>query len=860
MCPDNFSQLLRCFDEIGSERHTDADGSAGAATSLSQIPSSSRSLTEERNGVAIRPPHVIAGYDWSTFVTAYAAGRWNPHRTPSAPRAAPASRSVPGTPADIAERERLESIGGPVVIGSGVGGGGNLKGSMRMAPPSLRTSAASPDHAIAPRAESSSRSNTSNSDLSGSGSLRGGGPSSAPSSVYSDSLKDFTTPQPQREASLASSSGNRPSVVTESDPAGLPFVLEPQPASVPSTSPIAGLSLRRASLGSTYGQDGSGNTMRIPLPPLGQSSGSMNSPLIPSLQRTSLFSPSGETPSHLQNFPSSLPTPNDSTGQTIIHAMSAMPSGARTPELAAAAATMRWAASSHASLSPLALPSPERELTDPMRGATFSMSADTVEDTDEGGSSDQGARERLLGLGIRSPANPSSRARGERKTKFMKGRTPSQTRRIWEKFTSEKYQSSSEETEFGRGDDDDLPSEPRRSRRRDKLVDAPTVSASSTRLPTIEASPLGSPVEREKERSGGSSSSSRGSGDHGRSSSICQGHRSSSLPAPASAPLLRVASEEESKAGPLPPAIDYFGLAVRRDESGPRDVSPILEATSLENSPDQLHLPPKTQTQVSISDLSPDASLRSQTHAQSESMSSITSSTSFLSEASSQSLPPFLSDQSLSDPSIFVSPPPPFSGSGVSGIGSSTSVPNTPAIRASLNRHSSSPFPSRHSSEEEDIIITNEGSRSGSPVSSSQPKFYSPPHPLSQSQSHEDNLLSSPPSHHHSQDQGTPKKPAPVQHNATFDLDEIANAKLQKAITVESSLFKPGLRPGLVRAQSMKVVGSSSSGGRFAREEEEYARRGYLVPPFPRDEIERRRALYKYVFCFDKCDSPWYMI
>lgn len=40
-----------------------------------------------------------------------------------------------------------------------------------------------------------------------------------------------------------------------------------------------------------------------------------------------------------------------------------------TPELTAAAATMRWAAAS-VNLAPLALPSPERELTDPFRGVT----------------------------------------------------------------------------------------------------------------------------------------------------------------------------------------------------------------------------------------------------------------------------------------------------------------------------------------------------------------------------------------------------------------------------------------------------------------------------------------------------------
>lgn len=788
-----------------------------AAASLAQIPSSSRERLderrehgEERSGSAMaRPQYAITGYDWSTFVAAYAAGRWNPARTPSAPRAS--AYSTPNTPGEV-ERDKPES--GRLKRGSQLGSG--------MAPLSLP-----PPDLDSQKTDTSSTSGTGTSASDMSGSSRGAlssAPTSMHSSAHSDSAfaKEFMTPQPRPEASSAT---------------GSPISIAPQPASAPNASPT-GLSQRRASLGSTYTHD---STMRIPLPPESAHAGSSNSPRL--LNRSSLFSPSLGTPAHIQSFPSVLPTPSESSGQTFVHAMSAMPAGAKTPELAAAAAAMRWAASSHPSIAPLALPSPEHELMDPMRGVTVAVPMDSVEETDEERSSDAGLRDRMRGLGIQS-----GKTRGERKGRYLKGRTPSQTRRIWEKFTSEKYQSSSEETEMGRSDDDGLhlPSEPRRSRRREAMVDAPVAFASGSKLPTIEASPLGSPAERERPstppRESSSGSSSRGSGEVSRLTAI--GHRSSSLPAPASAPLLRVASEEEGKSGPQAPATDYFGLAIRRES--PKRVSPIPEAsTSSETSPDR----PSTRISPTSSDDSPEHELGSQM----QSFSSLPSVNSVLAEAFSS--PPAFEDPSASDDSL-LAPLPPFPGvANASTSRSSLSLPNTPATRNLLSRQSSSPLPARRSSGEE-VCIASESSHPASPAlgapqraidvisdstgnaSSSSARPHLQPHPLS-----------------HSQQPPSPQPPPPQPHTparktTTFDFH--AHTRMGKSATEGS---KSSSRPGLSRAQSMKAVGTASGSQRFAREEEEYARRGYLVPPFPMEELQRRRALYKYVFTILSCIS-----
>ena len=42
-------------------------------------------------------------------------------------------------------------------------------------------------------------------------------------------------------------------------------------------------------------------------------------------------------------------------------------------------------------------------------------------------------------------------------------------------------------------------------------------------------------------------------------------------------------------------------------------------------------------------------------------------------------------------------------------------------------------------------------------------------------------------------------------------------------------------------------IGGMAGGAPRVREEAAYAERGYMVPPFPVDELERRRALYKCV-------------
>ncbi|KAF7972518.1 hypothetical protein HWV62_17804 [Athelia sp. TMB] len=72
---------------------------------------------------------------------------------------------------------------------------------------------------------------------------------------------------------------------------------------------------------------------------------------------------------HVRNSFSDLRLSHDSTSSSVHFEVGA---GHSAPDVATAAATMRWAAA-RVNLSPLALPSPEHELTDPMRGVTASL-------------------------------------------------------------------------------------------------------------------------------------------------------------------------------------------------------------------------------------------------------------------------------------------------------------------------------------------------------------------------------------------------------------------------------------------------------------------------------------------------------
>jgi hypothetical protein len=66
-------------------------------------------------------------------------------------------------------------------------------------------------------------------------------------------------------------------------------------------------------------------------------------------------------------------------------------------------------------------------------------------------------------------------------------------------------------------------------------------------------------------------------------------------------------------------------------------------------------------------------------------------------------------------------------------------------------------------------------------------------------------------------------------------------------LTRQTSSPLPVLTPREPIISGGRVVPDSSRVGRAAKEEQMYAELGYLAPPNPPDELERRRALYQYV-------------
>ncbi|KAL5526390.1 hypothetical protein ACEPAF_8113 [Sanghuangporus sanghuang] len=721
----------------GADRNASSpDITSLVAASLAQLPSPApltRNDSQQASAQILQPQYLPGSYDWPTFVVAYAAGRWNPHRIPSAPQ--PTVYSTPATPGILAFKSK--------------GSTGSEKGSSNTSTTTVEpfTLSTSTPH-LSPQPPSGpgtgTDSSTSVSDISGLSHVTS---SSAPTSASS---KAGSPAQPGASA--------KPTVesipVSQESPPDLSASLPPE------ISPLTGMSHRRASIGSSSPR---GSNMRIPLPPPSITGGSGNTPLH---IRNALFSPSSHPHApQLQPLVPLVATPGSES--VYFSAASTMPSGPTTPDLTTAAATMRWAASSHPSLAPLAIPSPEHELTDPMRGMTVSMPVDEMNDTEEEGSSDNGNGSRKWsGLGIRAG---KTRRRGY----YTRGKTASQTRRIWEKFIGgETHQSSSEDTEVGKSDDETLhlPSEPIHSRRHEGR----TVSTASL-LPTIEASPLGSPArevpnERFPSREEHAVSASAIPEDSHRAHSTS---RSSSVPAPSSQPLLRSASDEDSKS-PFAYQTDYFGLAVRNDTQTmassmcPASM-PAAESKKEDVSSTQLDLVPEREFDPS-----------------SQSVSSVPlSSSSQTSETSRLSDPPSSSLQ-ISRPSLQTP--------------ASLSLPATPMHRDILNRQSSSPLPARSGSVDDGEV-----------------------------------------------DEGTPlAEPTPATtvpgRRATFDTSKL---RLGMSISVGAKA-KISDRPGLSRAQSMKAMGSGHVSMRLTREEEEYLDKGYLVPPFPRDEAERRRALRKF--------------
>ncbi|KAI5117962.1 hypothetical protein M0805_001623 [Coniferiporia weirii] len=671
-------------------------------------------------------------YDWNAFITAYAAGRWNPHRIPSAPR--PSAASTPPTPS-------LMSLGASYA--------GKKSASSSSTPVPLPPSRPSQPRGPSTETESS----TPTSDLS---SWSRGSSSSASSSAYS-----ALAPQPVAPAT------------TILPPA--PGIAHPPPqlsASVPTEiSPFSGLSQRRASVGSASPNN---NIMRIPLPPP-----PVSHPL--PLHRGALFSPSPhQVGPFLPPLLPALASPAISEGQSVYH--SALSSGATTPDLATAAATMRWAASSHASLSPLALPSPEHELTDPMRGVTVALPVDDVEGPEEETNPDNGneARQRA-GYSLRKGSMGGRRGRYVIKNRSGGGAT-SASRRIWERFTSgDRHHSFTEETDVPRSDDDPTLHLPLESQQMYRL--GTRGSEMGSFLSTIEASPLNSPSIEQPSPRQGSNGSGSGSGSASRSGEehrVGLGLRSSSMPAPTSAPILRTSSDDASKPTGEPKSpVDYFGLVVRHRDT------PLMAS---------LHEQDDTRSGsaglVASEDVPPTpfeiVSEVGETGVSSQNIKFVHPNGAL---ASSQ--------EGHMPASLYTSLAVPLVSS--SGSVHAQSLPNTPMHRSVLSRQSSSPLPARTD-------------------------------PIEDESGDDDSCAA-------------PESPAATPDRRTSG--QLPN--LRVGVSVSTGGKSSGAsRPGLLRAQSMKTISSGHGPQRVSKEEEEYIARGYLVPPHPRDEGERRRALCKF--------------
>lgn len=939
------------------------------------------------------------GYDWPTFTIAYAAGRWNPHRTPTAPRPSTyfSQSSVwqPTVPPQLpVSPSHLEGHGN-VNLQAG-SSNTKLPPTLSSLPPLPSTLASI---APSPTGRPGTDSSASTSDLSGSVTSASNSnsdrdrPSSATSvSSSADSTSAAvvepeswpTTPQPLshptepaysmtlREAPPSHLSSPTSSQVQAQaleaprvrDQLTTSSVTPGSPASVPTpASPdVLSFAHRRASESAGSSSMASGRTMRIAMPPPPASAASSvafhrarfdNTHPTPSVLRPPILSPLPSPAVHGYSVTAG-------SAGILGHEGSSQAPGASMPDVTTAAAAMRWAASSHPSIAPLALPSPEHELMDPMRGMTVSLPVDasgrrtsadfsSAEEEDEDGHGSSGAKRRwaayaynsrssvgrsagravrnvrkkssLLGKGDGNPGEASGSGSGDK---------ASSTRRIWEKFTrdgrsEEKRRSKltsssledagettvgevhsstaegpegegngsiggSDETEKEPGNleddkDDDggglhIPSEPRQPpiqppHSQQSLTDAvhpqqqprlrviavappgereggkPQASPRDRRSPvtslaTIEASPLPSPIdERPAMMVSGDSTASNGSGDSEQTTIVDKkparenrhhlqlAGRSASYPKMGSAPapeqMLRFEGGEE-----YGQQVDYFGYG--NASRAKIDIEHVLKDTGSSSSDQPTSESPSTSSISGRTDLSGSQTSSGSSRTGPTKVSGLDETTTALESSMASSLPT-LGTITTSSP------------------GQAWSVPNTPFHKGVLNRQTSSPLPSRSDPEDVGTPPTNlrnnqflgvEGhgipGRSES-VASSVSQTVSP-----QSQGMTDNA-------------STSSQPLPDVTSKRSSSSGIVDLPFRGSqeythLRVSSTFAAPGgkgqgmpvvkPRPTLSRAQSMKTVGSSGSAMRVSHEEEEFVKLGYLVPPYPKDEEIRRRALHKF--------------
>ncbi|KLO17145.1 hypothetical protein SCHPADRAFT_847062 [Schizopora paradoxa] len=859
-----------------------------------------------------------SAYDWPTFIAAYAAGRWNPHRMPSAPR--PTLLHVPPTPgagaAGQSQRSSLthdprwemfdrEDASAETDAGAGPDYASPASAGIIASSSSMSTAHPDSDPMLKRRSDSGNISSTSTSDVSVWSTSRSTGTSSssAPSSTHSTFPSSYTTapytPQPSSGTTYTPGPFIAPahSRVTAHPQHQHRAEQQHQPYStagpVQSSEPVSlrsgGLGHRRASESSSQSSlaaSRSALNMRLPMPPpflVGGShsiagTGAPNSPgsvPIRASVSTSSAQPSQPLASSVSQLyqstsallPPLLPTltsattmssaPIGNTGGSSVggggaFVPPALPAGMTTPDLTAAAATMRWAASSHASLAPLAVPSPEHELTDPVRGVAVSvphaerhsgLSSLTEGDedrTDESGEAAEGrqqdsgkGRPRWRDVKFGSARIAGSSYSGGRAARVVE-KSAEATRRIWEKFTHpggvrEREGESGEDVEEGeinRSDEEDaagapklphippqsplpLPDHVHRSRSRRDGGHLP-----SSPLATISASPLGSPSERSK-GSGSGGSSGTNSGDTTRQ------HVSgfSTLPHPATAPILRKDSEASLQSGADSP-IDYFGLNVPKSRGYAGGRSPRGPGTAptspLADSPTSSRSMGESSSASPMAKSSP--SITSSSSATGESVAASLGSSSVYHTAAESSL-------AGSTPSVM----PHLRNS----LSASISLPSSPSRRSTLNRQSSSPLPERRGSDvnihtvfgENRTLITggDEGTDEHISLGGKEVHAHPGPAPLGAGAAEGVSTLAA----------GNPPV-TPIMH---------PDAQAATSTIGASGSRTTPARPGLERAQSMRT---GRSNPRVGSDEEDFLSKGYLVAPYPRDEIERRRALYKF--------------
>lgn len=942
------------------------------------------------------------GYDWPTFIIAYAAGRWNPHRTPTAPRPSTyftqSSVWQPTVPPQLPSSPSHLEGHGNVNLQAG-SSSTKLPPTLSSLPPLPSTAASI---APSPTGRLGTDSSASTSDLSGSVTSASNSnsdrdrPSSA-TSVSSSADSTFaaavepeswpTTPQPLAHPTepaysmtLRDAPPALPSSPTSSqlqaqapeaprvrDQLTTSFLTPGSPASVPSpASPdVLSFAHRRASESAGSSSMTSGRTMRIAMPPPPASAASSvafhrarfdNTHPTPSVLRPPILSP--------------LPSPAVHGYSVTVGSAgllghegpsgSGQAPGASTPDVTTAAAAMRWAASSHPSIAPLALPSPEHELMDPMRGVTVSLPVDasgrrtsadfsSAEEEDEDGHGSSGAKRRWAAYAYNSRSSVGRSAgravRNVRKKASLLGKgdgntgdvggsgsgdKASSTRRIWEKFTRDgrsedkrrsKLASSSledegetlagdvlsstteglegegngsiggsDETEKEPGsledDKDDeggglhIPSEPRQppiqpphsqpgptdavhpqqqSRLRviavappgEREGGKPQASPRDKRSPvsslaTIEASPLPSPIdERPSMIVSGDSTESNGSGDSEQTTTVNNkpprenrhhlqlAGRSASYPKMGSvtAPeqMLRFEGGEESGQ-----QVDYFGYGNALRSKA--DNEHVLKETGSSSSDQPTSESPSTSSISGRTDLS-----GSQT-----------------SSGSSRTGPTKVSGSDETKTALessVVSSLPTLGTITSSSPGQAWSVPNTPFHKGVLNRQTSSPLPSRSDPEDVGTPSTNLRNNQFLGVEG----HVIPGRPESVASSVSQTVL--PQSQGMTDNAATSSQPLPDVSSKRSSNSSVVDLPFRGSqeythLRVSSTFAAPGgkgqgmpvvkPRPTLSRAQSMKTVGSSGSAMRVSHEEEEFVKLGYLVPPYPKDEEIRRRALHKF--------------